>query len=186
MNWLEGLGALIALTTACAILPGVVRFRKSVRQSQARFRLYGARDRLYLAAANGLIPVDSEAFRVVSNGIVALIREADSLGIGLYERMHYPAGLNVEGNGKLFGSLLMPLSRQGRQECIGVVIESYAALLSLMQINSRLVRWAVRKDALARHIMRKSVVREAMPVKNAIRVQEEIDDLRARGIAAAA
>src|SRR6266478_1683734 len=129
MSWIEGLIALTLAAIGTALLPIAFRLRCSVKQTQAKFRLYAARDRLYVAAAEGWISPNSKLFKVLRSGVVAFIREAEMLGFGQFAQLVDDTPRDVKRT-REFLQMMQAVSVEGRRECLHVLIDSHDALLT--------------------------------------------------------
>ena len=178
MVWIDGLMALVGLGLAACILVVTVSLSTGLRRTKAKFELYAARDQLYLAASDGLIPVDSKMFKMLRNGIVQVTRYADQLGVPNYVRMR---GRASEQEMSRFMDRLMALSPAGRVECARIGVKVNSALLSLMMLNSRFVRIFMSLNRFGDRIEKKIEQSEApvaMEVKEVRQVKSRIEKLR--------
>jgi len=70
--------------------------RSRILREELVFRLFAARDHLYLAAARGEVDCRREYFQKLRNGINVIIREADTVGFEAAVEQHSPAPRAVD------------------------------------------------------------------------------------------
>lgn len=140
MTWLHGTLSLLLLAGACVLVSIAAELRRSVRRTQLKFALYAARDRLYLAAAKGILSVRTPLFRLLRDGIAGSIRYAERFGP---EELELLTGASTPATGGTTSQLvdaMMNLSDEAREETIAIAMTMLDSSLKLMRLNSRLVR----------------------------------------------
>jgi hypothetical protein len=129
--WLLTMGALLALFAAVYLLTFVVRARHSVERDAIRYQLFAARDKLYLAAADGRMPED--VFRKARDSINVVLRGSEIAGAAVF---FYA----IRMGGPSLDEFVQRLPEEARQPYLDVMSDVGHAILALLTLNSRFVR----------------------------------------------
>lgn len=136
-------GAVMGLATASLSLHYALRFRAEAKRDAIRFRFFAARDRLYMAAANGLIPVESEAFIGLRDALNDTLRDDALMGATEFAWFFLTPDGDNEATKRHRETILGPLSEQGRAEFRDISKEMVGAIIALAKANSRIFRTIV-------------------------------------------
>ena len=114
---------MLGISTGALFLYRIIHaWFKGVQRDRIRFQLFAVKDRLYLAAANGLVPVESKAFQMARYIINCLIVENKiQAALEIFAR-------HFDGASKDAESIFEGLSFEGRKEAtqiFGVVFDGY-------------------------------------------------------------
>lgn len=123
-----------ALPLFCYLLTVAVRQYRSIKRDAILFRLFAARDKLYLAASDGLIDARSDAFRQMRDSINFLICRSDEAGaiqffVTVATRKQEP-----------LDSLVERLPQKARAPYVDILLEVGKTVHDLFVFNSRILR----------------------------------------------
>lgn len=158
----------VAVAAAAALFVGVcavevaLQLRRSVERDRLRFRLFAARQRLFLAARRGLVPVASPAFQGLRAFINVTLRENDVVGAEAYVRLFHPKP------GRSNGLLFEGLSEGGVAELNDILLEVGTTMLELYRFNSRAVRFLYWLTTTAARVSSRDPVRQYEAVKHQV------------------
>ena len=148
------------------------RLRRHIRREDLRFRLFAARDRLYLVAAHGTIPVGSHAFRGLRDVISHLIRESNVVGVPLFLQL-----TSDTNDGP--ATFLDELSAEGKIVFREIAVQVGETMAELFRTNSRLIRFLEFLRRSTRRLERREYVKQ-------MDIEPEVMRMRQSGSDAAA
>jgi hypothetical protein len=124
---------------ASYLLALAVRYRRVAHRDAIRFRLFAARDRLYLAAADGLVPVEGELFQQLRFVINFVIRESDGAGFNEFFPLFGAPNEDSKASTTLEARIAQ-LPAPARAVYIDILKDALFATHDLFMLNSRLAR----------------------------------------------
>lgn len=162
--------ALLVLCLTLRVVASADRVHKDIMRDRVRFMLFAARDRLYVAAARGTIPVESRAFQEIRSALNHLIRGNKSFGFVALMSCLKMSRTDTEGDfGKAF--FLYELTPEGVDEATEILVFTGEALIEAAAVNSNLSRALVASGAIA-------ASDEPGEVESATVIQEELRGIR--------
>lgn len=110
---------------------------RATKRDGFRFRLFAARDKLYIAAINGLLPVDSEAFVRLRDTINFFIRESNRAGA---IEFFICVGTHETDRGSALIQQIEQLPPEARGAYLEIVEMMATSLRGIFETNSRVAR----------------------------------------------
>jgi hypothetical protein len=130
------IAAVLALL-ACTLLSEAASSWHSLRRDRVRFRFFAARDRLYLLAARGVIPVGSKPYVELMKVINLIVHHNEIVGAQVFLQVLESLKDGTPSKDRHGINSLPPAARTEAQ---ALVVELGGALCDLMAVNSNIVR----------------------------------------------
>jgi hypothetical protein len=163
--------AAIALVFACYLLTVAIRYKRALAREVVRYRLFDARDKLYLAVADGLLPVESSLFQDTRRLINFLVREGDGAGFKEFS----PIFLRKDDDESFsMKDHITQLPGPARVVFLDILTDVVRAMYDLFMLNSRLARLFV---FLKRTATKMDQAAAEHPVTTARRLEQNIEEV---------
>lgn len=167
-----------AFFIACYLLSVAQDYRRAIARDAIRYRLFAARDKLYLAAADGRLPVDGEMFQGLRDAINFMIRECDVAGFTEYIPLFI--GQTEKGDDDAVAAMqhkLEQLPMPARVVYIEIVKDVHFALHDFLMLNSRIARLFNFLKHMANRMDEASAERPVTTARRLERKLQEVDRL---------
>jgi len=140
-EWILWMVSWSSATLACWALVVSHRHLLALRRLEIRYRFFAIRDRLYLCAADGQIPVSSEAFSRLRNLLCRFIRFEERWGAGELAQLWSLSSKDIDLANRFVERLLTELpSDEARAAFIQMNLEALENFRRLIEMNSRIAR----------------------------------------------
>jgi hypothetical protein len=138
---------LISLTAVAMCALAGMRSYRLTQHDRLRFKLFAQRDKLARLALDGKIDQDSPLFTGLLTLINATLHDTERMGFAHFAALVEAMTSGNEFERKKLERLLRKLEPAAATEWARIAIDTLDVMAEILQFNSRLVRWAMKRSA---------------------------------------